>query len=82
MKIEKHDVMQDDDDAFAARPRHIATVAPASREMVEMVLAADEHGHDGRSPFVWVRLANGDLLLGVFPQGETYFETENDEGRP
>lgn len=82
MKLKEHDVIQDDDDAFAARPRHLAAIAPASKEMVELVLAADEQSHNGRSQFVWVRLANGDLLLGVYPQGETYFETENDANRP
>lgn len=24
----------------------------------------------------WIRLANGDLILGVFPCGETYFDIE------
>jgi hypothetical protein len=53
-------------------------VKPASAESVRTVLAADEDSPDGRSPYVWVRLPNGDLVLGVFPQGDTYFLTEND----
>jgi hypothetical protein len=28
--------------------------------------------NDGRSDFVWLRLPNGDLILGVWPQGDTY----------
>ena len=51
---------------------------PASPESVETVLAASEDDEDGRSEWLWVRLPNGDLILGVYPQGETYFETERD----
>lgn len=29
-------------------------------------------GRDGRSSWVWVRLADGTLVLGVMPQGDTY----------
>lgn len=56
----------------------IATIHPASAEAVSIVLDADEHDPDGRSNWVWVRLPNGDLLLGIFPQGETYFAVEVD----
>jgi hypothetical protein len=31
---------------------------------------------DGRSNFMWIRLRNGDLILGVFPEGDTYFKYE------
>lgn len=52
-------------------------VHPADKESVSLVLGAEE-STDGRSPWVWVRLPNGDLILGVFPQGETYFAIEDD----
>ena len=29
---------------------------------------------NGRSLFKWFRLQNGDLILGVFPRGDTYIE--------
>lgn len=51
---------------------------PASDESVALVLSKDPEDGDGRSEWLWVRLENGDLLLGCFPQGETYFEVEED----
>lgn len=43
----------------------------AAHKVLEMVV-----GDDGRSDFRWLRLANGDLMLGVWPTGEGYFEME------
>lgn len=59
----------------------IAFVTPAPAEAVELVMNAPvETGH-GRSEWVFLRLANGDLALGVFPQGNTYEEvTERFDG--
>jgi hypothetical protein len=54
----------------------IAIVHPARQEDVDHVLAQSTEGGDGRSPWVWVRLCNGDLVLGVFPQGDTYMAME------
>jgi hypothetical protein len=45
---------------------------------IEAVLAADPSSEDGRSQWVWIRLPNGDLVLALYPQGDTYFETEED----
>jgi hypothetical protein len=50
----------------------VGEYVPASRHAVEQVLAAPVDYDDGRSDFVWVRLANGDLMLGVWPTGDTY----------
>lgn len=52
----------------------VAEIKPADEDMVERVLAAEEEGHDGRSNWMWVRLSNGDLILGVYPQGQLYEE--------
>ena len=41
-----------------------------------MTLASPEGTGDGRSGFMWIRLRNGDLILGVFPEGDTYFKYE------
>lgn len=60
----------------------VAFVQPADPAFVEKVLAADEESPDGRSQFMWVRLQDGTLILGVFPQGDTYFLTEADLNRP
>jgi hypothetical protein len=60
--------------------RHIASVFRARvaifDEMVKVVAAnpnaADEWLDEGWSAPAWVRLANGDLILGCFPLGPTY----------
>jgi hypothetical protein len=54
------------------------SLKPASPESVETVLAAGEDDDDGRSEWLWVRLPNADLILGVYPQGDTYLATERD----
>lgn len=50
----------------------IATVYSASPDKVEMVIRQSTEGHDGRSKWSWFLLANGDIVLGCFPQGNTY----------
>lgn len=50
---------------------------PASPNAVETIMTMDED--NGRSEWRWLRLANGDLMLGVFPQADGadgYFATE------
>lgn len=58
----------------------IARTKSASPEAVAYVLAAEENdkNDNGRSEWLWIRLANGDLVLGVFPQGDTYFQNEEE----
>ena len=53
----------------------IAESFPASTDSIKRVLGM-EIGDDGRSNFVWLRLANGDLILGVWPRGEGYESME------
>lgn len=60
----------------------LAMIHLASPEFVALVMAAPEGGENGRSEFVWVRLYNGDLVLGVFPRGDTYFDCEGDAAFP
>ncbi len=55
----------------------IAVHFPASRAAAQVVLRQSV-GEDTRSDFTWIRLVNGDLILGVFPQGEGYFGCERD----
>lgn len=62
-------------------------VHPASPEAVDFVLAQPvgdwlEMPDDGRSPWMWIRLPSGDLILGVFPYGDTYFAVEEDAEYP
>lgn len=50
---------------------------PASPEHVETVMNMPADGsHDTRSGWMWFRLSNGDLILGVWPQGDGYFAVE------
>jgi hypothetical protein len=53
----------------------LATSFTASVASVRAVLDLPE-GADGRSEYRWIRLANGDLILGVFPTGDGYFAVE------
>ena len=56
----------------------IATIRTASADSVSTVLAQDAGDIDGRSEWVWIRLQDGSLILGVFPRGDTYFSVEED----
>jgi hypothetical protein len=76
-KMDAHDIYAIDENGHETQ-RLVAHVKPASRESVLTVLSASDDNMDGRSDWVWVRLASGDLVLGVFPQGDTYMATEND----
>lgn len=55
----------------------LAYIAPANPEAARKVLDAKEGDSHGRSEYVWVRLQNGDLILGVFPRGDTYLEASD-----
>lgn len=50
---------------------HIAYVVPAKEDDVQAVLLAPMHAN-GRGEFKWITLANGDVLLGVYPQGDLF----------
>jgi|tagenome__1003787_1003787.scaffolds.fasta_scaffold20572346_3 hypothetical protein len=49
----------------------IAVTYAASEEAVQTVLKAPVQD-DGRSEWRWIRFANGDLVLAVYPLGNTY----------
>jgi len=59
----------------AERKVHIGYYYKAHPEAVARVLSQPVVGpgeEDGRSAFQWVRLADGTLILGVFPEGVGY----------
>ncbi len=60
----------------------LAYAHDANAESVRLVLDAGADTPDGRSGWKWLRLRNGDLLLGVFPRGATYEATEVDAQFP
>lgn len=56
----------------------IAECFPASQEAVNILMGAPT-GHadptfDGRSGWTWLRLSTGELMLGLWPLGQTYDE--------
>lgn len=55
----------------------VARTKAANDRSIRVVLDAGTM-EDGRSPWKWIRLRNGDLILGVYPRGETYFDVEED----
>jgi hypothetical protein len=70
MKLSEHDVTlaadQAEDLGVTITPENsplvIAHVTPADPGLAAEVLAADVDDRDGRSGWMWVRLANGDLI--------------------
>lgn len=53
---------------------------PAPKAAVDYILQQKEETEsfsDGRSQWIWIRLPDGDLVLAVYPQGDTYFATEH-----
>ncbi len=78
-RMEKHTVelTQEELEDYGNRPVGW-TIYPASAESVVTVLDSGAESINGRSNWVWLRLPNGGLILGVFPQGDTYMETEKD----
>lgn len=54
------------------------SMKPASMEAVLTVMSADPDDPEGRSEMLWIRLPNGDLVLGCYPQSDTYMATEWD----
>ena len=53
-------------------------IHPATKEAVKTIMEAPLETGDGRSEWMFLRLPNGDLFLGVFPQGDTYLAVEAD----
>jgi hypothetical protein len=64
--MKAHDIKDDEG-------RHLATVIPAKGgDVADLLRNPIEEDQDGRSAWVWVTLANGDVMLATFPQGETF----------
>lgn len=51
-------------------------ITNAYQEDVNLVLSGDPNQEDTRSQWLWLRFPDGTLILGVFPQGEQYFNVE------
>lgn len=60
-------------------PDIIGTLINAHPNDVELVINSSLEDH-GRSKWCWIRLSNGDLILGTFPQGDMYEEISQREG--
>lgn len=51
---------------------YIGTIVPVKDMTLAAEVVSAPIDDDGRSRWVWVELANGDLLLGMFPTGSIY----------
>ena len=81
MTTKAHTLLAVDPDSGVDLEHKAAWIHRASTESVAAVLYAPEND-DGRSEWVWLRLASGDLILGLFPKGDTYFAVEEDAQYP
>lgn len=84
MHTEPHAVFIEDNSAGNDTEQLCAYVHPASDESVMHVMAQPVNPVDcnGRSEWLWVRLQDGTLILGVFPRGDTYTTVEKDAEYP
>lgn len=69
-------VFDEDEDTYVT----IGHRTPAVDKHISMVLGADYAHDNGRSEWCWFRLNNGDLILGVYPQGDTYLSISDEIG--
>lgn len=53
---------------------YIGIVTPCTDDEAKALLELSPNTGDTRSDFFWLRLPDGTLVLGVFPQGDTYLE--------
>lgn len=73
MKLGPHWFTGDEPEDKTLVSRH-----PANPDYVKRVIDTETDTDEGRSEWFWIRLANGDLILGCYPQGETYLACEDD----
>lgn len=64
------------EDETGAQIAQIGWVTPAKQEHVNFVLAQSNEDN-GRSPWFWLRMQDGTLVLGLFPQGDTYMHVSD-----
>ena len=75
----RHIIIHPDLDWPGRDPLHLADYTVASSASVETMLDPElPTDGGGRSAWMWVRLPDGTLIFGCFPQGVTYFATEED----
>lgn len=56
-----------------------ANIRPATQNQIGRVLACtDTTSGDGRSPWYWLMMPNGDQLLATYPQGSLYMDICDD----
>ncbi len=62
------------EDEEGNKTQQVGWLTGAKQEDVEKLVASSTENRNGRSPWYWLRMANGDLMLVCFPQGDTYVE--------
>jgi len=76
-----HPITRDEGDEFS-EGEALAWAHPALETDVAKMLMKPMVGNDNRSPWAWLRLRDGTLILGTFPQGDTYFEFSDADVAP
>lgn len=73
MKVHILSIDSDEVDEYAGEI-NLATIIPVrnSSQLGSIINTPIINDGDGRSQWCWCRFANGDLMLGFFPQGEIY----------
>lgn len=71
MKPHWIETLEGDSDEIPAGTK-LARITPAEQKDVDFVLNQPVDTGDGRSSWVWIRLADGTCALATFPQGDTY----------
>lgn len=59
--------------------RYLGHITPVEDQSAVCEVLTASVNDDGRSDWVWVRLANGDLLLATYPRGDTYEKVNQTE---
>ena len=75
--VRPHGIFNEDENG--KQTVQVAWVTPAKEADAIELLQMPRHD-DGRSDFFWMRMQNGTLLLGVFPQGDNGYIHFSDSG--
>jgi len=70
------------DKVASTKSQFLGYMREADPRISHSVAKAEVGAPDGRSPWFWIRLNNGDLMLACFPFGEMYETAEADPKCP
>lgn len=62
--------MHDDED----NPGYAYCVLATDRQVQAVLACNDTESRNGRSPWYWMTMPNGDQILACYPQGDLYMD--------